>query len=99
MAKWGTLEHPGDNDVRPTQNRVQPTASDSSDQLFFIRKMRCEGYAFGVKLSSEPHYAAAAAMRHARLLKIEPRWQKKGFEPPFCSTHSTLAVVQTLFAL
>ena len=54
MAKWGTLEHPGDNDVRPTQNRVQPTASDSSDQLFFIRKMGCEGYAFGVKLSSEP---------------------------------------------
>jgi hypothetical protein len=30
---------------------TQPTASDSSDQLFFIRKMRCEGTQFGVKFS------------------------------------------------
>ena len=48
-----------------TQNRAQPTASDSSDQLFFIRKMRCEGrrYAFGVKFSSAPTQRQALRAR------------------------------------
>ena len=48
------------------QNRVQPTASDSSDPLFFMRKMRCEGTRFGVKISKR-RYAAAGATRHARV--------------------------------
>ena len=50
IAKWCTLVHPGENDVRKIVY-TQPTASDSSDQLFFIRKMRCEGTQFGVKFS------------------------------------------------
>ena len=47
------MRDPAENDVR-TQNRVQPTASDSSDLLFFIRKLRCEGTHFGAKFSKAP---------------------------------------------
>ena len=54
----------------------EPTASDCSDSLFFIRKMRCESTHFGVKFSKSP-LAATGATRHARLLKIEQRCGEK----------------------
>ena len=41
VSKWGTLGHRGGNDVRKIP--AASTASDSSDPLLFIRKMRCEG--------------------------------------------------------
>ena len=68
---------------RRTQNRVQPTASDCSDSLFFIRKMRCESTHFGVKFSKAP---LRGGRRYAPCTPAQDRaavWRKNGFEPHF----------------
>ena len=61
MSEWCTLMHPGGNDVLRKIVYSQP-ASDSSDSLFFIRKMRCEGTHFGVKFSYAPLWQALRAI-------------------------------------
>jgi len=66
-----------------TQNRVQPTASDSSDSLFFIRKLRCEGTHFGVKLSEA---LLRGVRRYAPCTSAQDRaacGKINGFEPTF----------------
>ena len=84
ISKWCTLVHPGENDVRKIQNyRAQPTASDSSDQLFFIRKMRCEGTLLVCNFLQH-RYAAAGATRPMHACSRSSRGgEKMGSNPHF----------------
>eukprot|EP00964_Phaeocystis_antarctica_P057636 scaffold34122_cov69-Phaeocystis_antarctica.AAC.2 len=62
VSEWRRLGHPG------AKNRAASTASDSSDPLFFIRNMRCEGAAG----------RRQGATRHARVRAVRFEWRKNG---------------------
>ena len=108
MTRWCTLVHPGENDVRKIVYSQPRAILPSSDLLFFIRKMRCEGTRYGVKFSKAP---LRGGRRYAPCTPAQDRaacGEKMGSNPilgrfwifwpsekgAHVSTHSTLAVVQ-----